>query len=633
MAAQTFRNDDKLHLKHLLADAFRSQGLTAVHTTSASFERGSEVVDNNLNSNNGGTTSTKRLRRLILDYSRQHVTGQTMELLFDLADRMGLTDRMNELRSGYAVDVTEKRAAMHHVLRMPKSYVGKFRARHPRGEEILMEQVHGTLERVREFSEDVREGKRAGCTGRVLRNVICIGIGGFYYGPECVYEALRGDEAAAGAAERKGRRLRFLANIDPVDFDLCTRDLDPEETLVIVMSKSFATAETMQNARSVKRWFVRSLCGREEQGKTIARSGTTDVTTRNIYDNDNEITEAQIVSKHFCAITMSSSSAAKFGIEATHIFPIWDWVGGRFSVWSAVGMLPLSIHYSYSVMRRFLDGAHDIDEHFFDAPLGGNIPVLLGLLGVWNSTFMGYHARALLPYSHALRRLPALVQNFDMESNGKRVTAAGLPLPFHAGEVNFGEAGTNAQHSFYQLLHQGRPVPADFIGFMESQSVVDEEMRNRVKFGIGTGGAVDGWGAELEVSSHDELMSNFFAQPDALAYGKTLNDLVQEDIPEDLRQHKVFPGNRPSSSILMTKLDAFAVGQLLAIFEHRTAVQGFIWGINSFDQYGTELGVAMAKRVRAQLSASRRRGASVQGFNSSTGYLLDAYLSHGRVSR
>jgi len=304
---------------------------------------------------------------------------------------------------------------------------------------------------------------------------------------------------------------------------------------------------------------------------------------------------------------------------------MWDWVGGRFSVWSAAGMLPLSLHFSFDVMKSFLAGGHDIDEHFFDAPLGGNIPVLLGLLGVWNSTFMGYHTRALLPYSHALRKFPSLVQKFDMESNGKRVTAAGMPLSFQAGEIDFGEAGSNGQHSFYQLLHQGRTVPADFIGFMESQSsIVDEE------YTTNDTGSLDGWDGEVNISGHDKLMSNFFAQPDALAYGKSLSDLVQEDVPENLRQHKVFPGNRPSSSILMTKLDAFAVGQLLAIYEHRTAVQGFIWGINSFDQFGTEIGKVLAKGVRAQLNASRRRGASVQGFNSSSGFLLEAYLSHRR---
>ena len=333
-------------------------------------------------------------------------------------------------------------------------------------------------------------------------------------------------------------------------------------------------------------------------------------------------------------------------------------------------MLPLSVHYSYDVARRLLDGAHDIDEHFFDAPLGGNIPVLLGLLGIWNSTFMGYHARCILPYSRSLRMFPSVVQKFDMESNGKGVTASGANLAFHAGEIDFGESGSVGLHSFYQLLHQGRPVPADFVGFMESQSANDEVDNNLQAGGGMDGNNTDGWDAESGVSGHDELMSDFFAQPDALAIGKTLNDLIQEGVEgecmyddtmhafllapiseeldsstfsvprvfffatvEYLRPHKVFPGNRPSSSILMTKLDAFAVGQLMAIYEHRTAVQGFIWGINPFDAYGTELSKANAMRVRAQLSASRRRGASVQGFNRSTGFMLEAYLSHGRASR
>ena len=259
-------------------------------------------------------------------------------------------------------------------------------------------------------------------------------------------------------------------------------------------------------------------------------------------------------------------------------------------------------------MSDFLNGAHNIDEHFFEAPLRENIPVLLGLIGVWNSTFMGYSTRALLPYSQALKRFPAHIQQVDMESNGKRVAVDGTPLPFQAGEVDFGEPGTNGQHSFYQLMHQGRVVPADFIGFMEAQTPVEL--------------------AGEDVSNHDELMSNFFAQPDALAYGKSLNDLIQEGVPENLRPHKVFGGNRPSSSMLMTKLDAFGVGQLLAIYEHRTAVQGFIWGINSFDQYGVELGKVLANHVRAQLQASRKNQASVQGFNSSTSSLLEAYLSH-----
>jgi len=251
-----------------------------------------------------------------------------------------------------------------------------------------------------------------------------------------------------------------------------------------------------------------------------------------------------------------------------------------------------------------------MDEHFFHAPLRDNIPVILGLIGVWNSTFLGYSSRAILPYSQALRRFPAYIQHVDMESNGKRVALDGTSLLHRSGEITFGEPGTNGQHSFYQLMHQGRVVPADFIGFMEPQQSVDLP--------------------EEAVSNHDELMSHFFAQPDALAYGKTLVDLVQEGTPEPLREHMVFTGNRPSSSILMTRLDAFAVGQLMAMYEHRTAVQGFIWGINSFDAYGVELGKAMAKHVRSQLSASRRTEASVQGFNTSTSQLLDHYLANGK---
>lgn len=333
-----------------------------------------------------------------------------------------------------------------------------------------------------------------------------MGIGGTHAGTECVYEALRGDAAAAaGASERGGgaTTLRFVANVDPVDFDLNCRDLDPEETLVVVVSKSFETAETMQNARTARRWLVREVAARNPGGPS----------------------QSDVIAGHFCAVTSAPEEAERFGVARDRIFPTWDWVGGRFAVWSPAGILPLSLHYSYDVVRRLFDGAHDVDEHFFDAPLGGNIPVLLGLLGVWNSTFMDYHARALLPYAHALRKFPSLVQKFDMQSNGKGVTAAGIPLHIHAGEIDFGEAGSNGQHSFYQLLHQGRPVPVDFIGFMESQSRVDE-VYNSQQNGSDSSSMV--WDAEVEVSGHDSLMSNFFAQPDALAYGKTLNDLIQE---------------------------------------------------------------------------------------------------------
>jgi len=553
-AAESFKsNDDKLHLRNLCDDSVRCAGLVATHTVEGR-------------------------NKIILDYSRQQVTGETMELLFDFADAVGLSDKRNEMRAGVKINTTEGRAVLHHALRMPKGY--DYASINPDGKAIL-DEVHEVRDRIEAFVKKVRSGEHKGATGKELKNFVCIGIGGSQLGPEFVNEALRADAKAAAAAE--GRTLRFLANVDPVDFNLCTRDLDPAETLVVVISKTFTTAETMLNARTTRAWL---LDGLKAQGCT----------------DD----EKSIISKHVIAVSTAIPKATDFGISESNIFGFWEWVGGRFSVCSAVGVVPLSLQYSYEVVCEFLDGAHDMDEHFFASPLRDNIPVLMGVLGVWNSTFLDYPTRALLPYSQALKRLPAHIQQVDMESNGKRVALDGTPLPFPSGEINFGEPGTNGQHSFYQLMHQGRVVPADFVGFCQSQTPVD--------------------GADEPVSNHDELMSNFFAQPDALAYGKTLNDLKQEGVPEALLEHKVFSGNRPSSSLLMTKLDAFAIGQLLAIYEHRTAVQGFIWGINSFDQWGVELGKVLAKKVRAQINGSRKKGVSVQGFNSSTSSLLEAYL-------
>jgi len=553
-AAASLRSDDKLHLRILCSDSVRCSGLVTHYQTKS---------DSN--------------RKIILDYSRQQVTGETMELLFDLADKVGLADKRDNMRTGVKINVTEGRSVLHHVLRMPKGYSTSS----PVVAEALTG-VHDVRDKIAAFVEKIRSGQHVGISGKPLKNYVCVGIGGSQLGPEFVYESLRADAKASKAAD--GRTLRFLANVDPVDFKLCTSDLDPAETLIVVISKTFTTAETMLNARTCKDWLLKGL---EKQGHT-----NTD----------------EIVSKHVAAVSTAISSCVDFGIDENNIFGFWNWVGGRFSVCSAVGLLPLSLQYSYDVMSDFLAGAHDMDEHYFETPLRENIPVLLGLLGVWNSTFLGYECRALLPYSQALRRFPAHIQQVDMESNGKRVDMEGMPLPYQCGEINFGEPGTNGQHSFYQLLHQGRVVPADFIGFCESQNPVNLPGE--------------------PVCNHDELMSNFFAQPDALAYGKTLNDLVQEGVPEELRHHKVFLGNRPSSSMLMSKLDAFAIGQLLSIYEHRTAVQGFIWGINSFDQWGVELGKSLAKQVRSQLTASRQTSASVQGFNSSTSALLEVFLSH-----
>jgi glucose-6-phosphate isomerase len=513
-AAALFRTDDKLHLRNLCNDSARCAGLTAVHITDMGR------------------------RRLHLDYSRQQVTGEVMELLYDLADAVNFHARREAMRRGARINSTEDRAVLHHVLRMPKGYDYSIYGTPMNGNShqydssagnALLQKVHRVQDQIEQFTNQVRSGDIRGVTGKRLKHFVCIGIGGSQLGAEFVKEAFRADPRAAKAAQ--GRTLKFLANVDPVDFYLTTRDLDPEETLVIVVSKTFTTAETMLNARTVRKWLVDSL-------KTTGRSPT----------------EAEITAKHIIAVSSNLEACKKFGIKAQNVFGFWDWVGGRFSVCSAVGLVPLSLQFSFEIMKDFLAGAHAVDEHFFNAPPRDNIPVILGLLGVWNSTFLGYGTRAILPYAQALKRFPAHIQQVDMESNGKRVALDGTPLLHESGEIMFGEPGTNGQHSFFQLLHQGRVVPADFIGFMESQQPVEL--------------------LEEAVSNHDELMSNFFAQPDALAYGKTLVDLIQEGVPEPLREHMVFTGNRPSSSILMTKLDVYAVGQLLALYEHRTAVQG-----------------------------------------------------------
>jgi glucose-6-phosphate isomerase len=558
-AAAEFQIDDKLHLRNLCNDSSRCAGLTAVHMSDG-------------------------FRKIILDYSRQQVTGETMELLFDLADAVGFTERREAFRSGERINTTEDKAVLHHVLRMPKGYHFSGSV-HSLADKIL-EDIHIVRDQVEAFTERVRSGKHLGVTGKPLKNTIVVSHGGMDLGTDFVHESLAADRPAAAAAE--GRTLHFLSNVDPVDTFLTTRNLDPAETLVIVVSKDFTSATL--NARSARHWLLQHLATK-----------------------DGIISESRVLERHMFAVTCVNSNFQTIGIPKYNVFKIWDWVIGRYSVCSAAGLLPLSLQYSYPVMTQFLNGAHDMDEHFFNAPLRDNIPVLLGLLGVWNSTFMGYTTRAVLPFSQALKRFPAHVQLIDMESNGKRVALDGVELLHPSGEINFGEPGTSSHHSFFQLMHQGRVVPADFIGFMESQRPM--ELPGEA------------------VSSHDEFMSNFFAQPDALAYGKTLVDLMQEGVPDGLREHMVFTGNRPSSSILMTGLDPFSVGQLLALYEHRTAVQGFLWGINSFDQYGLELGKLLAKHVRVQLAASRRTGATVQGFNLSTSSLLEAYLAHGKLAK
>lgn len=574
--------DSKLHLRNLCNDSARCASLIAIHNSRESYK--TEIIHH----------------KIILDYSRQRVTGETMEQLFDLADAVGLYARFQCLAQGASINATENKPVLHHVLRMPAYYNIDLAqdvqhqekpAKAVDGPTVLSE-VHKMRKRIQDFAFRVRSGEYVAVTEKKhhFKNVLVVATGGSHLGTECVYEALKADTAAMEAAG-PDRTLKFVSHADPANVHLATRNLNPAETLVIVVSPTFATGDNpvMLNARTVLDWLVRGI----QRSYPMKKVQTQDIVARHVL----AITQDNPVSKRRCQ---------EFGITVSNIFTIPVWVGLRYSVCSAVGLLPLCLQYSYPVMSDFLDGAHDIDEHFFNAPLRDNIPVILGLLGVWNSTFLGYCCRAILPYCQPLHRFPAYVQHVDMESNGKRVALDGTTLLHQSGEIDFGEA--DGQHSFFQLLNQGRVVPADFIGFMESQQPVDLPGE--------------------AVSNHDDMMSNFFAQPDALAYGKTLVDLIQEGTPEPLRQHMVFSGNRPSSSLLLTRLDAFAMGQLIALYEHRTAVQGFIWGINSFDQYGTELGSVLAKHVRAQLSATRKTGASVQGFNASTSTLLEHYLAN-----
>ncbi|KAK4490329.1 hypothetical protein RD792_001003 [Penstemon davidsonii] len=496
---------------------------------------------------------------MLLDYSRQCATLDTLKKLYNLAGVAHLKEKINRMFNGERINTTENRSVLHIALRAPRDSVVNSDGKN------VVPDVWQVLDKIKDFSERVRSGVWIGATGKVLKDVIAIGIGGSFLGPLFVHTALQTDPEATEFAS--GRQLRFLANVDPIDVARNIAGLNPETTLVVVVSKTFTTAETMLNARTLREWISAAL-------------------------------GPQAVSKHMVAVSTNLTLVEKFGIDPNNAFAFWDWVGGRYSVCSAVGVLPLSLQYGFDVVEKFLKGASSIDQHFHSAPFEQNLPVLLGLLSVWNVSFLGYPAR-----------LTTFKQNFiqvSMESNGKGVSIDGVPLPYETGEIDFGEPGTNGQHSFYQLIHQGRVIPCDFIGVVKSQQPV--YLKGEV------------------VSNHDELMSNFFAQPDALAYGKTPEQLLNENVPHHLITHKTFSGNRPSVSLLLPSLHAYNIGQLLAIYEHRVAVEGFIWGINSFDQWGVELGKSLATRVRTQLNASRKKGEPVEGFNFSTATVLTRYL-------
>ncbi len=512
---------------------------------------------------------------IYLDYSRQRVTCETIDLLEKLAEKQQLREKMDSMVRGEKVNFTERRAVLHTALRQRRDDPLR-----PVVDGVsVVDEVHQVLDQIKTFTDAVRAGEICGYTGKQLRNIVSVGIGGSYLGPEFLHECLKTEPEGVNTA--LGYTLRFLSNVDPVDVERTCSELDPEETLVVIISKTFTTAETMLNARTMRQWLW------------------------DFMGNDSEVVRKHVVA---CSSVSATDLVQDFGIDLdNYFFRFWDWVGGRYSVTSAVGAVPISLVYSFNLFEKVLKGANSMDRHFLEAPLRNNIPMLMGLIGVWNMSFLKYKMRTTLPYAEALLKLPAHIQQLDMESNGKHVTRSGLNVDYDVGEVDFGEPGTNGQHSFFQLLHMGQAVPCDFIGFVKSQRdlLVDGE----------------------SLSSHDELMTNFFAQPDALANGKSKEKLREEGVPEWLIPHRTFEGNRPSMSLLLPKATAYSIGQIIALYEHRTAVQGFVWDLNSFDQWGVELGKKLAVDVKENLVRGRN-GDPIVAENKSTENLLNYYIKH-----
>jgi len=471
---------------------------------------------------------------LTLDYSKNRVTDETLRLLLQLAESADVAGRRDAMFRGEKINLTEQRAVLHVALR----------AR--RGESIVVEgedvvpHVHAVLDRMGDFCRRVRGGSWTGHTGKRIRNVVNVGIGGSDLGPAMTHDALR------PYADR-GLTVRFVSNVDPADFGEATVDLDPAETLFVVASKTFTTQETLTNARVARDWLLGALKDR------------------------------QAVAKHFVAVSTNAAEVARFGIDTVNMFGFWDWVGGRYSCDSAIG-LSLMLAIGPEHFGAMLGGFRAMDEHFRTAPLARNLPVLLGVLGVWYNDFFGAHTHAVLPYSHYLGRLPAYLQQLDMESNGKSVDLDGRPVDYQTGPIVWGSPGTNGQHAYYQLIHQGtKLVPGDFIGFHQTSTPLREQ--------------------------HDQLMANFFAQTEALAFGKTAEEVAAEGVAAFQVPHRTFEGNRPTNTILADRLTPATLGALIALYEHKVFVQGTIWHINSFDQWGVELGKALASKILPELTA------------------------------
>jgi len=490
---------------------------------------------------------------IYLDYSKHRITDETLRLLFQLAEESGLQARIDAMFRGEKINITERRAVLHVALRAPES-----QSIVVDGKDVVP-QVHSVLAKMAEFSILVRDRKWKGHTGKPIRNVINIGIGGSDLGPVMAYEALR-------HYSQRDLTFRFVSNIDGTDFAEATHDLDAEETLFIVSSKTFTTLETMTNARTARDWALKTL------------------------------KHPAAVARHFVAVSTNAVEVAEFGIDTANMFEFWDWVGGRYSMDSAIGLSTM-IAIGPENFSAMLEGFHQMDEHFRTTPFEGNLPVLMALLGIWNANFFNAQTVAVLPYEQYLKRFPAYLQQLTMESNGKQVSLDGTKISSPTGPIYWGEPGTNGQHSFYQLIHQGTGlIPCDFIGFVQPLNPLGRH--------------------------HDVLFANMFAQAEALAFGKTQQEVEAEGTPEWLAPHRTFEGNRPSSTILLERLTPMALGKLVALYEHSVFTQGAIWNIDSFDQWGVELGKVLATRIIPELEAET---ASRLDHDSSTNTLIQRY--------
>ncbi len=501
-----------------------------------------------------GERMTAEAAGIYLDYSKNRITDETFQLLLKLAEECDLRARIDAMFAGERINLTEKRAVLHVALRAPRG------ASIVLDGENVVSQVHAVLDKMQHFSNLVRGGVWKGQTGKRIRNIVNVGIGGSDLGPVMAYEALH-------YYSERALRFRFVSNIDGTDFAEAVRDLEPSETLFIISSKTFTTLETMTNARTARAWLVAGLGGNEKA-----------------------------VAHHFVAVSTNAVEVGKFGIDTANMFEFWDWVGGRYSMDSAIGLSTM-IAIGPDNFHAMLDGFRQMDEHFRTAPFQRNLPVLMALLGIWYNDFFGAETVAVLPYEQYLKRFPAYLQQLTMESNGKHVTVDGEWVPCHTSPVYWGEPGTNGQHSFYQLIHQGtRLIPCDFIAFAQTLNPLGRH--------------------------HDILIANVFAQAEALAFGKTAEDVKAEGTPDWLVPHRVFEGNRPSNTILLERLTPEALGKLIALYEHCVFTQGAIWNIDSFDQWGVELGKALAQRIIPELDSEAESGFS---HDSSTNKLIRRY--------